>query len=589
MSRKVQFSSLWGAQMLRVKFLVFVAVLGFTNPAFASRVALVVGNSDYQNTEHLKNPKNDALQISNALRALDFEVVQVIDASQKEFGEALLTFEEKLDGATHALFFYAGHGMQLRGENYLLSIDAKVRNQHLLDSEAIRLSQVLGIMEDQAQTSIAFIDACRDNPLANALRDRLPNQARSLGLGRGLALVGGSYSDSLVAFATTPGKIAYDGNGQNSPFTEALLEHIDAPGIEVSTMLKRVSSDVLTKTEGKQRPEVVSQMSREFYFKVSIGTTNKQPSALDKERLATQQLNLAVGIRDQKARLEAIEGVARAFPETSAASIARQLTNDVKPKVPAGGAQSPSQSEESDVQSTNVEVAKKQPASETRQPDTTIRFLEQEQALGLSRSSYRSMQLALNGSGFSSGAVDGLFGPRSRSALRRFEAANGLSQTGYLSKETYSMLLALVPKSDDRDSEPEATNSPSAATSLDGSYEVVVRRRWDDEYAKYNHDPYYSPGRQEVLAVFRFSRSGSNELALTYQRDFTGNTSGIPKVKATLDQAGNFKFKATLSSHFGTPTIRQVTFSRRLVSFRSGQSARFEPGRFDQQFIKMLN
>ncbi|WP_171128465.1 MULTISPECIES: caspase family protein [unclassified Ruegeria] len=573
--------------MLRFFLFFFVVFLGFAAPSLASRVALVVGNSDYENTERLTNPVNDAFEISKVLKQLGFEVIEVKNASQRDFGEALLRFEQRLDGATHALFFYAGHGMQLRGENYLLSVDAKVQNQHLIDSEAVRLSKVLNLMESRAATSIAFIDACRDNPLANALRDRVPDQARSLGLGRGLAVVGGAYSDSLVAFATTPGKIAYDGTGPNSPFTKALLSHIKTPGIEVSTMLKRVSADVLEETDGRQRPEVVSQMSREFYFRISVGTVETPKEKLSDENLATQQLNLAVGIPDQKARLEAMQKIVDTFPETSAANIARQLSEQVT----ASAANKPRQNSDPAPQSTQeqgeTDLAALQPSREVPETNTAPDpLVVAENALGIGRAEYRSIQRALDSSGFSPGAADGLFGPRSRTALRRFEAANGLSQTGYLNENTYEMLLARVPKIDNRSVEPNSSATTTNLAALDGSYEVVVRRRWDDEYAKYHYDPYYKPGRQEVLSVYRFSQNGSDELSLTYHRDFTGNSAGLPKAKATLDENGNFKFRASLSSHFGNATIRQVTFSRKLVSLQKGQSARFEPGRFDQQFIK---
>ena len=571
-----------------VVFLIAALASNVTYAATGDRIALVVGNSGYQNTPALANPKNDATKIAAALQSLDFEVMLITDASQREFGDALLSFERKIDGASHALFFYAGHGMQLRGENYLLSVDAKVRNQHLIDSEAVRLSHVLGIMEARAETSIAFIDACRDNPLANALRDQLPDQARSLGLGRGLALISGAYRDSLVAFATTPGDIAYDGTGQNSPFTKALLNHIDTSGIEVSTMLKRVSADVLETTEGKQRPEVVSQMSREFYFRLSVGTVEARPSTLDNESMATQQLNLAVGIQDTKSRLAAIESVAKTFPDTSAASIARQLADQLNSKPVEDGIQPYPSSRKADSEGDETEIASVDPSKELTAVKTAPNDFEiGEVALGIGRSNYRTVQLALQEAGFSPGAADGLFGPRSRTALRRFEAANGLSQTGYLNKSTYSKLLALAPKIEVETADTSSAIPVETTPQFDGTYEVVVRRRWDDEYAKYHHDPYYKPGRQETLAVFRFNRNGRDELSLTSQRDFTGTMQeGFPRMKASLDEDGNFKFRVTMSSHFGSRELKQVTFTRKFVSFEPGQSTRFEPGRFDQQFIK---
>jgi hypothetical protein len=230
------------------------------------RVALVVGNSAYANAASLRNPRNDASDMAETLKKIGFEVELGLDLDQQNFAVMIEKFARALDGADVGLFFYAGHGLQLNDKNYLVSINAKLENEFLMSSETIDLTSIVRLMESKASVNLVFLDACRNNPLAENLRRGLEVTKRSANLGRGLARIEPTSRDTLIAFAAAPGQVANDGDDRNSPFTTSLLRNIPRPSVEVSVMLKEVSADVRRATANAQRPQQLSDMSRTFYF-----------------------------------------------------------------------------------------------------------------------------------------------------------------------------------------------------------------------------------------------------------------------------------------------------------------------------------
>src|SRR3954468_4810923 len=234
------------------------------------RVALVVGNSAYSNAASLRNPRNDASDMAETLKKIGFEVELGLDLDQQNFAVTIEKFARALDGADVGLFFYAGHGLQLNDKNYLVSINAKLENEFLMSSETIDLTSIVRLMESKTAVNLVFLDACRNNPLAENLRRGLEATKRSTALGRGLARVEPASRDTLIAFAAAPGQVAADGNDRNSPFTASLLRNIPRPKVEVSVMLKEVSADVRRATGNAQRPQQLSDMSRTFYFVAAI-------------------------------------------------------------------------------------------------------------------------------------------------------------------------------------------------------------------------------------------------------------------------------------------------------------------------------
>src|SRR5207248_629356 len=185
------------------------------------RIALVIGNSDYRNASALANPHNDAKAIGATLADLGFEVVEGEDLDRAAMERKVREFAIKQADADVSLFFYAGHGMQVAGRNYLVPIDAKLEDATAMNFEMIDLDSVLGYMTGPKKVAIALLDACRDNPLARRFADAVAS--RSIAVGRGLAAPSTLGGGLLIGFATSPGDIALDGSGKDSPFTSALL------------------------------------------------------------------------------------------------------------------------------------------------------------------------------------------------------------------------------------------------------------------------------------------------------------------------------------------------------------------------------
>jgi tetratricopeptide (TPR) repeat protein len=215
------------------------------------RVALVVGNGAYRFATPLPNPTNDAADMAQALRNLGFDVVEGRDLDKRGMESRIRDFARKLDGADLALFFYAGHGLQVADKNYLVPVDAKLERPGDLSFDTVTVDDVLVQMESEPRVNLVFLDACRDNPLARTLARSLG--ARSITVGQGLAPIQSAVG-TMIVYATQPKNIALDGEGRNSPFTTALLKYIPTPGLEIGAVMKRVRADVYKSTREKQLP-----------------------------------------------------------------------------------------------------------------------------------------------------------------------------------------------------------------------------------------------------------------------------------------------------------------------------------------------
>jgi uncharacterized caspase-like protein len=249
-----------------------------------TRVALVIGNSGYQNTTPLANPLNDAREMVVALKGAGFVVVEALDADKRKIDGALRTFTDKLATADVALFFYAGHGLQVGSQNYLVPTDAKLERERDLEFEAVSLDFVLRQMEieREGKTTIVFLDACRDNPLARSLGRSMG--ARSTAIGRGLAPASTGLG-TFIAYSTQPGNIALDGEGRNSPFTAALVKHMSAKGHNLPATMIDVRKDVVAATNGKQVPWDHSALTGDFFF--TPGTATPTPGTVQAAPVGT--------------------------------------------------------------------------------------------------------------------------------------------------------------------------------------------------------------------------------------------------------------------------------------------------------------
>lgn len=281
--------------MLARLMMLLVVVVAALLPAGAQaerRVALVVGNSAYKYATTLRNPGNDANDVAGILKNLGFDVLLATNLDQQDFARTIEQFARTLDDADVGLFFYAGHGLQMNEKNYLVSTNAKLENEFLLSSETIELDAIVRLMESKTAVNLVFLDACRNNPLAENLRRSLTSMKRAVNLGRGLARMEVSGRDTLIAFAAAPGQEASDGADRNSPFTGALLRHMPKPGLEVSVMLKEVSADVRRDTRSSQRPQQLTDMTKTFYFAKAepVVTAKIEPPAAPSPLPATPPL-----------------------------------------------------------------------------------------------------------------------------------------------------------------------------------------------------------------------------------------------------------------------------------------------------------
>ena len=243
-------------------FAISLALVGNVANA-AKRVALVIGNSAYVNAAPLRNPRNDAEDLAKKLEGLGFEVVGGFDLDSRGMRDKVREFGQKLRGAEVAMFFYAGHALQVNGRNFLAPVNTDIRHEGDLDFETIPMDFVQRQMERETKTVLLFLDACRDNPLARNLR----KSSRSTGSIRGLAREAESSEGTFIAFATQPNNVALDGDGRNSPFTTALLANIDRPGVEISTLMTDVRRQVFEQTDEQQIPWINSSLLGRFYFK----------------------------------------------------------------------------------------------------------------------------------------------------------------------------------------------------------------------------------------------------------------------------------------------------------------------------------
>lgn len=310
--------------------LVAVVALMLGSAAHAERrIALVIGNSTYQNTPALANPGNDAQDLAAALTKVGFNVDFQRNLTKQGMEAAIARFSRLAQGADAALFYYAGHGMQYRGSNYLMPTDARLEDEFNLNFELTRIDDVLFGLEGASGVKILILDSCRNNPLLDRLTRNTKSASRDLMATRGLAKINAARG-MIVAYSTQANQVAVDGTGRNSPFTSALVKYLDEPGLEVGTLFRRVAIDVNKVTEGRQLPEVSVSLLGEFY----LNTRETDVQAWSKVRVSNDSAQLNDFIKqypkstlasDARQRLESIERQNRARIEREQAEFAEKL------------------------------------------------------------------------------------------------------------------------------------------------------------------------------------------------------------------------------------------------------------------------
>lgn len=235
--------------------------------ASTRRLALVIGNAAYANAPPLKNPANDANDVADRLSELGFTVDRGVNLTQRSMKAKIREFGQKLKAGGHGLFYFAGHGVQLRGRNFLIPVDADIQSETDVEDQGVDTNLVLGMMDEAGNgLNVIILDACRNNPFARSFRSAA----------NGLAQMD-APSGTLIAYATAPGSVASDGNNRNGLYTSELLKNMMVPGLSIEEVFKRVRISVRNSTAGKQTPWEASSLTGDFYFRKANETARVTP------------------------------------------------------------------------------------------------------------------------------------------------------------------------------------------------------------------------------------------------------------------------------------------------------------------------
>lgn len=281
------------------RFLLAAALLLVCQPAFAEkRVALVLGNGAYQNVAPLPNPVNDGATIAATLKNAGFDVVDSRhDLPAAETRRALREFADRARDADIAVVYYAGHGMEVDGTNYLIPVDAKLERDTDVYDEALSLDRVLVAIEPAKRLRLVILDACRDNPFSRNMKRTVASRA----IGQGLAKIEPTSPNMLIAYSAKAGSTAADGDGKNSPFTTALAKHLTTPGLDVRRAFGFVRDDVLKNTGNRQEPFVYGSLGGEDVPLVPAKAVAAAPVPANPQAEARRDYELALQIGNKDA------------------------------------------------------------------------------------------------------------------------------------------------------------------------------------------------------------------------------------------------------------------------------------------------
>ncbi|RWM31618.1 caspase family protein [Mesorhizobium sp.] len=418
------------------------------------RVALVIGNSKYVNAVPLPNPANDAQLIASTLRNAGFDVIEGVDQDNQGMHGLISRFTEESYNADLAVIFYAGHGMQVDGKNYLIPVDAELTSPAYLKTRTVQIDEFMAALPPDPAVGVIILDACRDNPLARTLAASLP---KSRSLGAGLAPVeakadGVGTGGVLIAYATDPGAIAFDGNGVDSPYSLALAKHLTEPGVEIQSALTRVRGEVTEATQGRQRPWHNASLGREVFLgkqaveaapvAAPVADAAKTTAAPAPAPVTSEPPSWEVEQRlwDEASKKNAIpfyEAYLEQFPNGRFATVAKLNIDQLKD--PKTGNKQVAALDTNEA-SANAGSAVRTSVGITDEMKQTPGTEQTEGAIGLDRNGRIDLQLRIEALGNELGQVDGNIGPKTRQAIGVWQGKNGLPQTTYLTRAQLAFL-----------------------------------------------------------------------------------------------------------------------------------------------------
>lgn len=385
-------------QLVFVVILVTVfAVWGGPVLALGKRVALVIGNSAYAHVSTLPNPANDAADIADALERIGFEVTRGLNLDFRGVRLAIRDFSKTADGADVAFVYFAGHGVEIDNTNYLIPIDARLEDDRDIEFEAVRLDSIVGSLSNVAGLKIVLVDACRNNPFLA----QMTRSSATRSIGRGLARI--DPGGVLVGYAAREGTLALDGEGRNSPYAQALLTHIEEPGLELGRMFRKIRSTVLNLTDGYQEPFTYGSLPDQDIYLVPAVALPPAPAPAGSlvARLTMppdveERLSAAYARAEQRntvIRWQSLVDQWSDYPDHPLLRIAQRKLEELQAE---------------------TEAAKRR--AEARKPWITPRK-GSDGSLEFTREERQLIQKALLYLGMDVGAIDGSFGPQTRNAI----------------------------------------------------------------------------------------------------------------------------------------------------------------------------
>lgn len=500
-----------------------VVALSSAHAAVPKKIALVIGNGAYKGTVALTNPVQDARAMAEKLSRLGFDVISGYDEDRVTMQKTVSDFARQAVGADIALMFYAGHGIQVHGDNYLIPVDAKFEDETALDFETIPVNFIIRQMSRDVRVRVIILDACRNNPLARSLA-RAMGPSRGVSVSEGLAeiKIEDPGEGTVIAFATSPGDVAYDGDSRHSPFTTALLDHIDTPDTPIQNVMTSVTRDVYLATKERQRPWVNASLISEVYLnptaaaaQVASAETGTDPAtsepgsalpgarpsdeasiAWDREKILFQSAEKSGAVEDYQAYLAA-------YPQGQFASIARnyvaRAANNATTADNAAPADNPATVAatataapltvaalpQADMTRTSAASAEMPASSEMAAPPTASAPQTGtsigEAALGWDQPKRREVQTRLELTGREVGSIDGSFGARTRTAVGDWQRENGFDATGFFTAEQFQLLVTQTDEAYKRQTEaaqtPTKPRRDSAATRDKASAGVKEKTR----------------------------------------------------------------------------------------------------------------
>jgi len=290
------------------------------------RVALVIGISNYQNAPHLPNPDNDAAAMAALFEHAGFQVVLKRDVGINDMRRALRDFTDATANADIAVIYFAGHGIEVDGANYLIPADAQLQRDIDVDDETVSLDRFLRVVEPAKQLRLVILDACRNNPFSRTMRRTMAQR----GIGRGLAKIEPTTTNTLIAFAAKAGSTASDGDGVDSPFTTALLRHLAEPGLDLRLAFGRVRDEVMLATNNEQEPFVYGSLGGSIVALVGAKADNGAAAATPPaNEHAGLEITFWNSIKDSK-NPRLFEAYLKRYPAGTFAEIARITLDGLK-------------------------------------------------------------------------------------------------------------------------------------------------------------------------------------------------------------------------------------------------------------------